>query len=173
MADVAVLERPPTKQQVWERESQEAVRQVSELLKREATKAVLVRGVGQSGKTSLSIAVTRELKETSQGTNTQIFFTTPSVHEAYVTTSYVDRTGITYKQLPTAEEIGNFDGTVIIVIDEISKRGPVSQETWQRYISLPNTKFLLLSHLPAPHNQRYIEEWFSLFPPDKIQTYNL
>lgn len=142
-------------------------------------KATLIEGEDFGAKQQLAADVVAELQREEERHlkgELRTFFTVPSLNEEFGMKSFQDpKTGIRFERLPNTEELEG-SGDSIIVLDEISEGGPRIPEHWMRYVDLPNTKFILLSHITGD-NGRAIErerenvaEWLKLFAGEKTAT---
>lgn len=154
-----------------------SVREVCNLVR--FNKAILIEGEDFVVKKQLAADVVRALQSKGERYLTvelRAFFTTPFLNEELRTYSFQDpEIGRVFNKLPSAEELEEI-GDSIIVLDGISGQGPRFPEHWMRYIGLPNTKFILLSHITGG-DDRNIErerenaaEWLKLFEGEETAT---
>lgn len=160
--------QPSPHLETWAFEHQYQIEDVMGLL--ENNKAAVVVGNVHSGKTSLALAVNTKLAQ-EKSRQWAACYTTPAVEENFFYPEVPDRTGVVYKKLPPIKQTKDFAGKVVVVIDEISNRGPDSLwiPIWRRYIKLKNTVFLLLTHPNSPTTRR----WVNLFSKDEVAFYTL
>lgn len=160
--------QPSPRLETWAFEHQYQIQDVTTLLKEH--KAVVVVGNVHSGKTSLALAVNTKLAQEESG-QWSAHYTTPAVEENFSYAEVPDKTEAVYKKLPPVKQVEDFDGKVVVVIDEISTRGPHSFwiPIWRRYIELDNTVFLFLTH----PNRLATKRWVNLFSKDEATFYTL
>lgn len=147
----------------WSDQNREAVDELVDSF-RKGAKAIFIEGEIHSGKTSLALALAQQLRKLPTHERMDAVFTTPAIEETVGASSSSDRTGAKYVKLPRLNEIDQKTQPTIIVIDEISSRGPAFTNLWKSYIDSDKTRFLLLTHPNKPSTQ----EWLKLFNKDQI-----
>lgn len=153
------------------------VQEVCSLL--QSNKAILIEGEDFWERQKLAAdAVTKLQRREERHLTGELtaYSTTPSLNEVHYVKSFRNpNTGIVFDRLPRAEELRG-GGNSIIVLDGISQQGPSFPGLWMNYVDLPNTRFILLSHITVADSMAFHRErqtaakWLELFEGKKTAT---